>query len=204
MSKRTKVAAAATASAWWLTALAACGGGAKQAQSPPTCPEGTVLSGDSCVSESAGDTKPSGDTKTGSEANSSKGTASGGSASPAGAASATGATSASGDSDVAAGSYDKEAVEAQLKRAAKQVRANCGAASDEDGAKTGPWGTTTAKIVLGRNGHVREVTVPAPYSGKPVGDCVVNSFRKIQYPPYNAPSDASVNWDIQIVEPKQK
>lgn len=198
MSKRTKVAAAVTASAWWVATLAACGGGGKQAQSPTTCPEGTVLSGDSCVSEAAGDTKPSGDTKASADTNSSKETAKGGSASSAG------APSAGGDSDIVAGSYDKEAVDAQLKRAAKQVRANCGAASDEDGAKTGPWGATTATIVLGRNGHVREVTVPAPYSGKPVGDCVVNSFRKIQYPPYNAASDASVNWDIQIVEPKQK
>jgi hypothetical protein len=84
------------------------------------------------------------------------------------------------------------------------VKDNCGAASDEEGAKTGPWGSTTATIVLGRNGHVHEVTVPSPYSGKPVGDCVVNSFKKIQFPPYAGPSDVSVTWDVQILEPKRK
>jgi len=198
MSKRAKVAATISMGALGLVAFAGCGGG-KQANSPPTCPDGTVLSGEACVSESApSEAKPSAESKS-ADASSSKGSAKG---SPASSGSA---GSASGDSEPGGGgTYDKEAVEAQLKRAAKQVRANCGSASDEEGAKTGPWGNTSATIVLGRNGHVREVTLPAPYSGKPVGDCVVNSFRKIQYPPYNAASDASVNWDVQLVEPKQK
>ncbi len=195
MNKRTKVAVTVTGSAWWLLlALSACGGG-RQAQAPATCPDGTVLSGENCVSASPSEAKPSGEATASSE-DSSKGSAKVPPASAPG--------GASGDSEASTGSYDKEAVEAQLKRAAKQVRANCGSASDEEGAKTGPWGSTTATIVLGRNGHIREVTVPAPYSGKPVGECVVNSFRKIQYPPYNAARDASINWDIQIVEPKQK
>lgn len=198
MSKRAKVATTVSVGGLWILAFAGCGGG-KQAKAPTTCPDGTVLSGDACVSESApSESKPTAESKS-ADADSSKGSAKG-------SAPSSGATGgASGDSEpVGGGSYDKEAVEAQLKRAAKQVRANCGSASDDEGAKTGPWGNTTATIVLGRNGHVREVTVPAPYGGKPVGDCVVNSFRKIQYPPYNASSDTSVNWDVQIVEPKQK
>lgn len=198
MSERTMVAAVVTASAWCLLALAACGGGSKQAVSPETCPDGTVLSGDSCVPEAAGDAKPAAEPKATGTGDSPKEHA------KRTAGSSPGTAGEVVESEVNAGSYDKEAVEAQLRRAAKQVRANCGAASDEEGAKTGPWGATTATIVLGRNGHVHEVTVPAPYSGKPVGDCVVNSFRKIQYPPYNAASDASVTWDIQIIEPKQK
>jgi hypothetical protein len=194
MSKHARVAVAATAGAWWLLALAACGG-AKPAESPGTCPEGTVLTGDSCLPESSGEAKATGDAKPNGEAD--PATAS---TKPPAAPSAS--PPGSGDAEVSGGSYDKDAVEAQLKRAAKQVRFNCGAASDEDGAKKGPWGATTATIVLGRNGHVHEVTVPPPYSGKPVGDCVVNSFRKIQYPPYNAVSDTSITWDVQILEPK--
>lgn len=100
--------------------------------------------------------------------------------------------------------YDKEAVDAQLKRAAKQVKENCGSASDEDGNKNGPWGATSATIVLGRNGHVSDVSVPAPYSGKPVGDCVVRSFKKIQFPPYAGATDVSVSWDVTISQPKHK
>lgn len=203
MSKRTKVRAGdvarpssaarvrttAMAGAWCMLALAACGGGSgKQAESPGTCPDGTVLHGDSCLPETAGATSPK-------EDDAPKGNTNGSSTMAQGSASGS-------DSDT--GSYDKDAVDAQLKRAAKQVKDNCGAASDEDGNKTGPWGSTTATIVLGRNGHVQEVTVPAPYAGKPVGDCVVNSFKKIQFPPYAGSTDVSVPWDIQIVEPKHK
>jgi hypothetical protein len=93
-------------------------------------------------------------------------------------------------------------VEAELKRAARQVKANCGSASDEDGKKTGPWGKTTASVTLGRNGHVKQVSVPSEYDGKPVGVCVVHAFQKIQFPPYAAPDDVTVSWDVELVQPK--
>jgi hypothetical protein len=190
MSKLTGVAVAGTGCAWCLLALSACGG-AKQAQSPGTCPEGTILSGENCLPESGGGAKASDEDAPKGNKNSSAASA----ASPAGGV---------GESQSGNESYDKEAVESQLRRAAKQVQANCGSASDDEGNKTGPWGSTTATILLGRNGHVQGVTVPAPYSGAPVGDCVANSFKKIQYPPFNGSGDASITWDVQIVEPKHK
>jgi hypothetical protein len=99
--------------------------------------------------------------------------------------------------------YDKDAVDAQLKRAARQVKAGCGSASDDEGQRTGPWGKTTASVVLGRNGHVKQVTVPSPYDGKPVGVCVINAFKKIQFPPYAGSSDVVVDWEIELVQPKK-
>jgi hypothetical protein len=98
--------------------------------------------------------------------------------------------------------YDKEAVDAQLKRGARQVKANCGAATDDEGKATGPWGKTKASITLGRNGHVKQVSVPAPYDGKPAGLCVLHSFEKIQFPPYPGESDVVVDWDVELVRPK--
>jgi hypothetical protein len=179
----------AIASACSLLAIVACGGAAKGADSPGTCPEGTVLSGDNCVPDSAGGRKSSDDE------DAPKGNTRGSSSS---------SSSDLSGSDSSGPGYDKEAVDAQLKRAAKQVQSNCGSASDDEGNKTGPWGATTATVVLGRNGRVADVTVPAPYSGKPVGDCVVNSFKKIQFPPYAGSSDTTVTWDVQIVQPKHK
>jgi hypothetical protein len=184
------VARSAAASAFAAFALAACGGSAKPADAPGACPEGTVLTGDACLPD------PASAPKTG-DSDSPKGNTGTSSTSSIG-------QSKGADTDTGAASYDKDAVDAQLKRAAKQIKDNCGSASDEDGNKGGPWGSTTATVVLGRNGHVHEVTVPSPYSGKPVGDCVVNSFKKIQFPPYGGSTDATVSWDIQIVEPKHK
>jgi hypothetical protein len=100
--------------------------------------------------------------------------------------------------------YDRYAVEVQLKRAARQVKANCGSATDDEGKATGPWGSTKASVVLGRNGHVRQITVPSPYDGKPVGLCVVHAFEKLVFPPYAGSSDVSVDWDIEIVAPKHR
>lgn len=162
-------------------AASACGGEPKHAQSPASCSDGTVLQGDDCVPQTAVEPKASGGDEPAAAATSHDAPASGASEGPA---------------------YDKEAVDSQLKRAARQVKANCGSASDEDGNKTGPWGSTTATIVLGRNGHVASVSVPAPYDGKPVGDCVVNSFRRIEFPPYPGASDATVTWDVEIARPK--
>jgi hypothetical protein len=99
--------------------------------------------------------------------------------------------------------YDHDAVDIELKRAARQVKGNCGAATDENGAATGPWGKLTANITLGRNGHVKQVTVPAEFDGKPVGLCVVHAFQKIQFPPYPGSSDSVLDYDIEVSKPKK-
>ena len=172
-----------------------CGGGGKGADSPGTCPEGTVLKGSDCV--------PSDDTSSGSSTPSKhvddEDTASTGGGSGGAASSGAGDSSSSGDKTP----YDKYAVEVELKRAARQVKGNCGAATDENGQATGPWGSTKASVTLGRNGRVKDVTVPAPYDGKPAGLCAVNAFKKITFPPYAGSSDVVLDWDIEIVQPKK-
>jgi hypothetical protein len=182
-------------SKWTFSALAAltlvaCGGAAKQADSPEACPEGTVLKGSDCVS--TGDETPSSSASTG------------GAKSGDAADGPNGGGGGSGDSTAAASAtpYDKDAVNVELKRAARQVKANCGTATDDDGKANGPWGKTQASVVLGRNGHVKRVSVPAPYDGKPVGECVVDAFQRIQFPPYAGSSDVTVDWDIEITHPK--
>jgi hypothetical protein len=195
MKART-VAAAGTLAG--LLALVACGGGAK---APGTCPAGTVLKGSDCLpgDDSSGDDSTAGSSSGGSGASGGGDDSSSGSSAPSSSAGA----SSGGDTSAPAGKapYDKDHVDVQLKRAARQIKGNCGAATDENGTAAGPWGSTKATVVLGRNGHVKQVTVPSPYDGKPVGLCVVHAFQKIQFPPYNAPSDSVVDWDVEITQP---
>lgn len=127
----------------------------------------------------------------------------------AGASTGTSTSTASGAGDdsstpPAAGGtpYDKDAVDVQLKRAARQIKGNCGSATDSDGKASGPWGSTKVTVTIGRNGHIKQVAVPAPYDGKPVGDCIVHAFQKGQFPPYAASSDATVEWGVELVRPK--
>jgi hypothetical protein len=185
------VAAGAAGLVLWVGA-AACGGGGKGADSPGTCPDGTVLKGSDCVPSGSGP-----DSTSGGDAPASKATkpdpdsASGAAAPPPSDAPSSGGAP-----------YDKDAVEIELKRAGRQVKANCGSATDEDGAATGPWGKTTASVTLGRNGHVKQVTVPAPYDGKAVGVCVVHAFQKIQFPPYGGSVDVVVDREVELAKPK--
>jgi|HubBroStandDraft_6_1064221.scaffolds.fasta_scaffold86374_3 hypothetical protein len=178
--------------------LAACGGETKQADSPGTCPEGTVLRGSDCVPPEAEKDKAAAQDRA---------IESTPPPSPAPVSADTPTASAPGPAASPQASsgpvpYDKDSVEVELKRGSRQVKANCGAATDDDGHATGPWGKTKASITLGRNGHIKQVTVPAPYDGKPVGLCIAHSFDKIQFPPYAGDTDAVVDWDVELVRPK--
>jgi hypothetical protein len=96
--------------------------------------------------------------------------------------------------------YDRDATEVVLKRAARQVKDNCGAAKGDDGKASGPWGKTTVQVQLGSNGRSKGITVPAPYQGKPTGNCVEKAFANLTYPPWGG-SDAQVDWEIELVNP---
>lgn len=179
----------------------ACGGGAKPADSPGTCPEGTVLHGSDCVPPEGDKDKAAAQNRA-IESTGPAPTASANADVETPSAPPTPAPAPSPASPAGAVPYDKDSVEVELKRGARQVKANCGAATDDDGHATGPWGKTQATITLGRNGHVKQVSVPAPYDGKPVALCIAHSFDKIQFPPYAADTDATVAWNVELVKPK--
>ncbi|HVH44089.1 MAG TPA: hypothetical protein VM925_17180 [Labilithrix sp.] len=96
--------------------------------------------------------------------------------------------------------YDKEGTEVALKRAARQVKDNCGQAKDENGKAVGPWGKATIQVQLGHNGHSKGTTVPPPFQGKPTGTCVEKAFTNLAFPPW-AGADTQVDWEVELVEP---
>lgn len=98
--------------------------------------------------------------------------------------------------------YDKDATEVVIKRAARQVKENCGATKGEDGKATGPWGKATVTLQLGSNGRSKGITVPAPHQGTPAGRCVEMAFAKLTYPPWGG-SDAQIDWEIELVNPAE-
>ena len=88
-----------------------------------------------------------------------------------------------------------------MKRAARQVKGNCGGAKDSDGKATGPFGKTMVTVVLGRNGHSKSATVDSSLADKPAGKCIVQAFSNLTYAPW-AGSDATVQWEVELVQPK--
>jgi len=98
--------------------------------------------------------------------------------------------------------YDKEATEVVVKRAARQVKENCGAAKDDTGKAVGPWGKATLQIQLGHNGHSKGLTVPAPFQGKPTGNCIEKAFTNLTFPPW-AGADTEISWEVEILPEKK-
>lgn len=98
--------------------------------------------------------------------------------------------------------YDKEATEIVLKRAARQVKDNCGHAKDDSGKAVGPWGKANVKVMLGHNGHSKGVTVPAPFDGKAPGNCISKAFSNLTFPPW-AGADTEVDWEVEVVNPAE-
>ncbi|WP_394836995.1 hypothetical protein LVJ94_08815 [Pendulispora rubella] len=111
------------------------------------------------------------------------------------------AAPAAGPSQRRTDSYDKEATEVVLRRAARQVKDNCGSAKDENGKAAGPWGKTSVTVNLGHNGRSKGATIGAPFEGKPTGRCATQAFANLIYPPW-AGGDATVTWEVDIAAPK--
>jgi len=191
--------------------VVACGGSDKPAETASgasgDCPQGMTKQGGDCVApeEQSGPGKTASTESHGtssSSSSSSSGSSSSGSGGSMGMSGSSGGHS--GGTAAPAGPktpYDKDSVEIVLRRAANQVKANCGAATDDNGKASGPFGQTKVSVTLGRNGHVRDVTIPGPYDGKPVGSCAIKAFQNLIYPPYAAPMDSVVDWDVEIVKP---
>jgi len=100
-------------------------------------------------------------------------------------------------------SYDREATEVVLRRAARQVKDNCGSAKDENGKAAGPWGKAVISVNLGHNGHSKGATIGSPFDGKPSGRCAMQAFANLTYPPW-AGADTTVNWNVDIAAPKDE
>ena len=114
------------------------------------------------------------------------------------------AKSSGGGTDPAArrgDQYDKEQTEVSLKRGMRQVKDNCGHAKDSDGKLTGPYGKATVTLTLGHNGHMKDVKVPSPFAGKPTGNCIVQCFDNVIFPPW-AGADTTIDWEVEVVQPK--
>lgn len=168
--------------------LVACGGAKKPANDPATSETASTANEDTPKWDSSSESSDT--AKRSKELSASAGSDT----------SSTSATPAAPPKQRRSDEYDKEATEVVLKRAARQVKQNCGAATDEDGKASGPWGQGSMRLVLGHNGHLKEAAIGSPFEGKPTGRCAVQAFSRLTYPPW-AGSDMNLDWPVELVPP---
>ena len=92
-----------------------------------------------------------------------------------------------------------------LKRAAGQVKANCGAASDDERQGQRSVGhRRRPPCASGATATCAASTVPAPYDGQARRHVRRARVQNLIFPPYAAPRDVTVDWDIELGEARSE
>ncbi len=97
--------------------------------------------------------------------------------------------------------FDRKQVDLELKRATRSAESCPGVVAEEE-KKEHPRGETRVSITFQEDGTVRQVAIPSPFDGTPIGECVVRAYKAVIVPPYTG-GDQIIDWDVSLKdEPK--
>lgn len=98
------------------------------------------------------------------------------------------------------GAFDEDHATLELKQATLSAE-TCPEVAVGD--KKALSGKTSVTMRFGKNGLVEEATIPPPFEGSQLGNCVLNAFKRINVPPYQGETKV-ITWDITLKKrPKQ-
>lgn len=95
-----------------------------------------------------------------------------------------------------ASKFDKEAAKHELKRAALNA-VDCPNTFEK--AQLGNYepGKATVTLTFENAGSVKDVSVSQPYTGTPVGDCIVRAMGTVTIEPYDDP-EVTTTWELEL------
>jgi hypothetical protein len=96
--------------------------------------------------------------------------------------------------------FDKKQTKLELQRATMSAESCPGVVYEQEG-KEHPRGEFKATITFQEDGTVKQITIPAPFDGKPVGDCVIQAYKHVIVPPYTG-GEQIVDWDVSLKDQK--
>jgi hypothetical protein len=88
--------------------------------------------------------------------------------------------------------FDKRQAELEMKRAARSAETCPGSVTEES-----PAGTAKVSVTFGNNGHVKSVTINAPYDENAVGKCVLKAMNAVVVPSFDGPEE-TMEWEIKL------
>ena len=92
--------------------------------------------------------------------------------------------------------FDRKQVDLELKRATRSAESCPGVVAEEE-KKEHPRGDTRVSITFQEDGTVKQVSIPSPFDGTPIGECVVRAYKAVIVPPYKG-GEQIVDWDVSL------
>jgi hypothetical protein len=93
--------------------------------------------------------------------------------------------------------FDKKQVKMELQRATRSAESCPGVVAGQEPKDKKPRGDTRVTINFQEDGTVRAVSIPDPFDGTPVGDCVLRAYKAVIVPPYTG-GEQIVDWDVSL------
>lgn len=98
--------------------------------------------------------------------------------------------------------FDEKQVKMELTRATRSAESCPGVVAEQE-TKDKPRGATRVSVTFQEDGTVRQVSIPSPFDGTPVGDCVLRAYKAVIVPPYSG-GEQIVDWDLELKDaPKE-
>jgi hypothetical protein len=97
--------------------------------------------------------------------------------------------------------FDQKQTKLELERATISAQSCPGVVAGTE-TKDHPRGDTRVTVTFQQDGTVKEVTIPSPFDGTPIGDCVLQAYKKVIVPPYDTGGDQIMDWDVSLKDAK--
>lgn len=104
--------------------------------------------------------------------------------------------------DEEAAKFDEESATHELKRASLNA-VDCPNTFEKDQLGGYQPGTATVNMTFENTGSVKDVSVSAPYSETPVGDCIVRAMSTVAIEPFQG-AEVPKTWELELEAPKPK
>lgn len=96
--------------------------------------------------------------------------------------------------------FDQKQVKMELARATRSAESCPGVVAEME-TKEHPRGETRVTVTFIEDGTVRDVSIPSPFDGTPIGECVKRAYKAVIVPPYTG-GEQIIDWDLTLKDEK--
>jgi hypothetical protein len=98
--------------------------------------------------------------------------------------------------------FDEKQMKLEMARATRSAESCPGVVAELE-KKDKPRGDTRVTVTFQEDGTVKTASIPEPFDGTPVGDCVLRAYKAVIVPPFEG-GDQIIDWDLSLKDqPKE-